>query len=143
MASISYVRTEMEPAQSPPGRTSGAVAWVQKNLFATPTDTILTILGALFLFWIVPPIYGFFIGNAVPPGGTVEQCRVENVGACWAYIASEIEFFIYGFYPMDQYWRVNIVFALLAILVIPLLIPKVPLKIANAALFAPAAPTYF
>jgi general L-amino acid transport system permease protein len=89
----------------------------------------------LFLFWIIPPLYGFLIGRAVPPGGTVEMCRVENVGACWAYIGSEIEFFIYGFYPMSQYWRPNLVFALFALLVVPMLWPRVPFKIANAAIF--------
>ena len=89
----------------------------------------------LFLIWAIPPLYGFLIGRAVPPGGTVEMCRVENVGACWAYIASEIEFFIYGFYPMDLYWRPNIVFALLVVLGAPLLMPSLPFKIVNAIVF--------
>ena len=135
MTDIAFVRREIAAAEPAPRRSAGALAWARKNLFATPTDTVLTVLGVLFLIWAVPPIYGFFIGNAVPPGGTVEQCRAENVGACWAYIASEIEFFTYGFYPIAEYWRVNIVFALLALLVIPLLITKAPLKILNAALF--------
>lgn len=140
MSSINFVRGQMEPAQPAPRSTTGPIAWARTNLFATPTDTLLTIVGALFLIWVVPPLYQFFIGNAVPPGGTVEQCRVENVGACWAYIASEIEFFIYGFYPWAETWRVNIVFALLALLIIPLLIPKAPFKILNAALFFAAFP---
>jgi general L-amino acid transport system permease protein len=59
----------------------------------------------------------------------------ENVGACWAYVASEIEFFIYGFYPMAEYWRPNLVFALFALLIVPLLWPRVPFKVANALLF--------
>ena len=135
MADVAFVRTEMAPAEPAPRRTTGAMAWLHKNLFATPGDTVLTVLGVLFLLWVVPPIYGFFIGNAVPVGGTVEQCRMPGAGACWAYIGSEIEFFIYGFYPMAEYWRPNIVFAMLAILVVPLLWPKAPFKIANAVLF--------
>ncbi|MEX1180567.1 MAG: amino acid ABC transporter permease [Cucumibacter sp.] len=135
MSESAYVRTELAQPEPAPRRTSGAVGWARKKLFATPTDTLLTFLGIAFLFWVIPPLYGFFIGNAVPPGGTVEQCRVENAGACWAYIASEIEFFIYGFYPMDQYWRVNIVFAMLALLVVPLLWPRVPYKGINAGMF--------
>ena len=100
MTDAAFVRTEILQAAPAPRGGSGAVAWLRKNLFATAGDTILTLLGVLFVLWIVPPLYGFVIGRAVPPGGTVEQCRVENVGACWAYIGSEIEFFIYGFYPM-------------------------------------------
>ncbi|HZY67969.1 MAG TPA: amino acid ABC transporter permease [Devosia sp.] len=118
-----------------PRRTSGTWAWMRQNLFATPTDTILTVIGVLFLLWVVPPLYNFFIGHAVGPGGTVEDCRAATGGACWAYIASEIEFFIYGFYPMEEYWRPNIVFVLLFGLIIPLLWPKAPFKRTNAVLF--------
>jgi general L-amino acid transport system permease protein len=130
-----FVRTEFEPARPAPGRTGGASLWIRRNLFATPSDAILTIVGILFLLWVVPPLYNFIIGHAVMPGGTVEQCRVEGAGACWAYIAARFNFFIYGFYPMDQYWRPNIVFVLLAALIIPLLIPSAPFKRLNAALF--------
>ncbi len=135
MTDIGFVRSDMVGAKPPPHRTSGAMAWARKNLFATPLDSVLTLLGLAFLFWVVPPLYGYFVGNAVPPGGTVEQCRMETAGACWAYISSEMEFFIYGFYDIPEQWRPNIVFALGAVLFIPLLIPSVPFKRTNAVLF--------
>jgi general L-amino acid transport system permease protein len=135
MTDIAFVRSEIEKAQPAPRSQTGLVAWLRKNLFASVSDTILTVAAVLLLLWIVPALYGFLIGRAVPPGGTVEQCRVENVGACWAYIASEIEFFIYGFYPMAEYWRPNIVFALLVLIGLPLLWPSAPFKVANAILF--------
>jgi general L-amino acid transport system permease protein len=137
-----YVRTDMIAAQPAPNRSSGTWAWMRKNLFATPGDTVLTLLGVLFLFWAVPPVFNFFIGHAVFPGGTVEDCRAATDGACWAYIGSEIEFFIYGFYPMSEYWRPNIVFFLLAALIIPLLTPKVPFKRTNAVLFFVVFPIF-
>lgn len=135
MTDIAFVRSEIATAQPAPRRDSGLVAWLRKNLFASVSDSIMTIVALLFLLWIVPQLYGFLIGRAVPPGGTVEQCRVENVGACWAYIGSEIEFFIYGFYPMAEYWRPNIVFAMLALIGLPLLWPSAPFKVVNAVLF--------
>lgn len=134
MTDIGFVRSEMVEARPAPMRTSGVGVWVKKNLFATPLDAVLTVLGVAFLLWVVPPLYGFFLGNAVPPGGTVEQCRMENAGACWAYIAAEMNFFIYGFYPATEFWRPNLVFALGALLLTPLLIPKVPYKRVNAVL---------
>ena len=94
MTDLAFVRSDLVDAKPPPHRTSGAWAWAQKNLFATPLDTLLTVLGILFLLWVVPPIYNFFIGHAVGPNGTVEECRMETAGACWAYISSEMEFFI-------------------------------------------------
>ena len=135
MTDIGFVRSEIEQPRPAPIRTSGIGAWLHKNLFATPSDTILTLFGALFLLWIIPPLYGFIFGNAVGPNGTVEECRMDNAGACWAYISSEMEFFIYGFYDIPEQWRPNIVFALGALLLTPLLIPKVPFKRVNAVLF--------
>lgn len=135
-----YVRTEMAPALPAPRRTSGFVLWLRENLFATPVDTGLTILGLLFLAWAVPPLIGFLLTNAVWPGGTVEECREIGAGACWAYIGARVNFFIYGFYPIDQYWRPNIVFAMAAVLIVPLAMPKAPFKLINALLFFVALP---
>jgi general L-amino acid transport system permease protein len=135
MTDIAFVRSDIATAQPAPRSQSGIVAWLRKNLFSSVPDTILTVIALAFLLWLVPQLYGFLIGRAVPPGGTVEQCRVENVGACWAYISSEIEFFIYGFYPMAEYWRPNIVFAMLALIGLPLLWPSAPFKVVNAILF--------
>lgn len=132
---IAYVRDDFAPARPAPGRTGGPILWAQRNLFSTPTDTLFTVLGMLFLLWAVPPIYNFIIGHAVMPGGTVQDCRAEGAGACWAYIYARFNFFIYGFYPIDEYWRPNIVFALLTVLIVPLLIPAAPFKRINALLF--------
>lgn len=135
MTDIAFVRSDIATAQPAPRNQSGVLAWLRKNLFSSIPDAILTIVAVAFLLWLVPQLYGFLVGRAVPPGGTVEQCRVENVGACWAYISSEIEFFIYGFYPMAEYWRPNIVFAMLALIGLPLLWPSAPFKVVNAILF--------
>ena len=130
-----YVRDEFVDARPAPGQTGGLLLWLRQNLFATPVDTMFTLGGLLFLLWAVPPIFNFLLGDAVFPGGTVEDCRVEGAGACWAYIHARFNFFIYGFYPIDQYWRPNIVFALGTALIIPLLIPSAPFKRLNAVLF--------
>jgi general L-amino acid transport system permease protein len=43
--------------------------------------------------------------------------------------------FIYGFYPEAERWRVNLTFFLAALLLLPLLIPRLPAKGLNAGLF--------
>ena len=100
-----YVRDEFVAAKPPPGRIGGPLLWLRKNLFATPADTLFTVVGLIFLIWAIPPVYNYVLGHAVFPGGTVEDCRVEGAGACWAYIHARFNFFIYGFYPMEEYWR--------------------------------------
>jgi general L-amino acid transport system permease protein len=137
---VSFVREEIYAAQPAPDRTSGAAAWARQNLFSTPGNTVLSILGILFLVWVIPPLFSFIAptflgGNAVPPGGTVEQCRATGAGACWAFIATRVDFFIYGFYPIAEYWRPNLVFALGTLLIVPLLWPRAPFKRTNAILF--------
>ncbi len=130
-----YVRDEFVAAKPPPGRIGGPLLWLRKNLFATPADTLFTVVGLIFLIWAIPPVYNYVLGHAVFPGGTVEDCRVEGAGACWAYIHARFNFFIYGFYPMEEYWRPNLVFLMLAVLILPLLAPSLPFKRLNALLF--------
>ncbi len=48
--------------------------------------------------------------------------------------------FIYGFYPEAERWRVNLTFLLAAVLLIPMLIPRLPGKGINASLFFIAFP---
>ena len=64
----------------------------------------------------------------------------DVVGACWPFIQAKFSQFIYGFYPEPERWRVNLVFILAAILLIPLLIPRLPGKGPNAILFFLAFP---
>jgi general L-amino acid transport system permease protein len=62
------------------------------------------------------------------------------VGACWPFIQAKFSQFIYGFYPEPERWRVNLVFILGAVLLLPLLLPKLPGKGINAGLFFGAFP---
>src|SRR3569833_2452152 len=48
--------------------------------------------------------------------------------------------FIYGVYPEAERWRVNLVFLLSAVLLVPLMIPRLPAKGVNAAVFFLALP---
>ena len=47
-------------------------------------------------------------------------------GACWAIIIVRFYQFMYGFYPSEQVWRVNLTYFLLVVALLPLLIEKIP-----------------
>lgn len=144
-----YVRTAMEPARPAPLSSVGIIAWLRRNFFATVGDTILTIIGLAFIVWVVPILYSFLVGDAVFSAESGEACRVDKVGACWAYVWARLDFFIYGFFPPDPYWanetglfaefmshwRINIIFFVGLVLIVPLLWPEAPFKLANALLF--------
>jgi general L-amino acid transport system permease protein len=57
------------------------------------------------------------------------------VGACWAFVADKINYFIYGSYPVSERWRVNVWFVLLAIGVVWLLWLKAPRRDLGAVYF--------
>ncbi len=155
---LAYVRTEIVPESPAPNLSKGILGWMKNNLFSSISNTIMTILGALFLMWVLPPIYGFLFGNAVWPGEgvTVEDCRAKGAGACWAYIDDRMTFFIYGFFPKDaywvtqegfiasimQYWRVNAVFAVGTLLIVPLMWPDLKYKLLNSILFFVVYPVF-
>ncbi|MBI4049119.1 amino acid ABC transporter permease [Paradevosia shaoguanensis] len=138
MSDAIFVRSEILTPQRPPARGLGAWDWARKHLFSSPSDVALTVVAVAFVLWVIPGLYNFFIGNAVfsdPEGLKGAACRFENVGACWIYIADRFDFFMFGFYPAEEYWRPTLVFALTAVLLIPLLWPGLPFKRTNALLF--------
>ncbi|MEQ1770123.1 MAG: amino acid ABC transporter permease [Devosia sp.] len=132
--SLLYVRASEAPKLPPPGRTTGVVHWLQTNLFSSVSNTILTIATGLFLLWLIPLLYNFLIGKAVF-NGTMDDCRAETFGACWVFVKARINIMFYGFYPVSEIWRPNLVFIVGLLLVIPLLMPKAPYKVANLLVF--------
>jgi general L-amino acid transport system permease protein len=101
--SIRYVRSEESPTMAPPVSTGGVGGWLKENLFASPRDTVLTIVTALFLLWIVPPIIDWAFISAVWTGDSREACLGPGTGACWAFVEAKFGQFIYGRYPIEEW----------------------------------------
>ena len=106
--------------------------WLKKNLFATPRDTVLTIIVALILLWLVPPMLNWLFFDAVWTGDGREACLGEHVGACWAFVEAKFGQFMYGRYPVELRWRVDLTGILLIAGLVPIAIPSVPYKRENA-----------
>jgi general L-amino acid transport system permease protein len=129
----------LAPTLKPPAATVGLLGWLRANLFNGWFNTLLTLL-SLYLVWLIaPPLIKFLIIDAVWTGTSREDCLAERVGrpvgACWPFIRAKFTQLVYGFYPWDQHWRVDLTFVLGAALLVPLLIPRVPYKALNALLF--------
>ena len=140
----SYVRTELTEPRRAPIKTTGAGAFFRERLFSTPFNITLTIVSALLLWFTIVPSVKFLIVDAVWSGTDRTACLQENagraVGACWPFIQAKFDQFVYGFYPAAERWRVNLTFALGALLLLPLLIPRAPAKALNSGLFFVAFP---
>jgi general L-amino acid transport system permease protein len=144
IAASSFVSKALVPERAAPVRTTGVVGFVRTRLLNSPTNILLTILGLLLIYVTVVPALKFLLVDAVWRGNDRTACLTENaghvVGACWPYISAKFAQFIYGFYPEPERWRVNLTFILGALLLLPLLIPRLPAKSLNAGLFFAAFP---
>ncbi len=120
------------PDWPPPMRTTGPVAWVRKNLFSSPLNSVLTLMSFWFLWSIIPPFFEWSVQNSVLNADSRIQCwdqmKAPAAGACWALIDDRLALFTYGFYPEPLRWRVNLSFVLLALAVVPVLYDKLPCR---------------
>jgi general L-amino acid transport system permease protein len=138
-SSSPFVRDELVPERAAPIKTTGFIGFLRTRLFNSPTNILLTIVSILLLWFTVVPAVKFLLVDAVWTGKDRTACLSETaghaVGACWPFVQAKFSQFIYGFYPEAERWRVNLTFFLAALLLLPLLIPRLPAKGLNAGLF--------
>ena len=123
-----FVRQQMLPPQEAPTSERGAVKWLRENLFSSPMNAILTILGVLFVFYVIKSSLPWFL-NGVWQASSLGECRAiiaasagpDAHGACWAMVRERWHQFIFGFYPLDIYWRPTLAFGLMIISLSPVL----------------------
>jgi general L-amino acid transport system permease protein len=115
----SFLRqTPVAPLPAPAVR-AGAFGWMRANLFSGPANIALTILCAALIVWAAPPLVRFFLIDAVWSGANGEACTASpthpDPGACWAFVRVWLSYFVYGFYPLGERWRVDVFFIALAL----------------------------
>lgn len=134
-----FVSSTFREPEPPPVSDRGPVRWVRAHLLGSVPQVLLTLFGLWLLYVVVPPLVQFFLVDAVWSGTNRTACLPADVGhpvgACWPFIWAKINQLVYGFYPADERWRVNVVYALGALLLLPLVFQKVPYKRLNAILF--------
>lgn len=102
-------------ARKAPSNVKGLTFWLRENLFSSPFNVALTLLGVMLLVWVIPPFIKWAYLDANFAGSTREDCT--GGGACWVFIRMKIDMFMYGFYPSEFRWRVNTVYGLFLVLV--------------------------
>ena len=118
------------PDLPPPRRTTGVVGWVYQNLLSSPLNIALTVFGVYLLYLIVPPMVEWAFLKSIWTAESRNECwakmEVPEEAACWAFIKGRLNLFIYGFYPVEERWRVDLSFLLLALAILPVLYDKLP-----------------
>ena len=130
---------EITQSRKPPVATTGVLGWLRMNLFSNWVNSLISLFVLYILFQFIPWILNWtvfaadfkynFNGEEII---NREMCsRVldpETGGACWAIIYVRFYQFMYGFYPREEVWRVNLSYIMLAIAIVPLLFDKFPFR---------------
>jgi general L-amino acid transport system permease protein len=99
-------------------------SWARKNLFSGWLNTLLTLV-SLWLIWsVIPPALNWLIFQANWLGETRADCT--KAGACWVFIHARFGQFMYGLYPHELRWRINLALVIGLLSVIPLFIRAMP-----------------
>jgi general L-amino acid transport system permease protein len=114
------------PSEAPPNLQTGLIGWLRVNLFSSWANSIATLLIGYTIVILGYPFAEWAFIHADWVGSTREDC--SSGGACWVFVYVRLEQFIYGFYPEHLQWRVDIVFAMLAALLVALAWERVPYK---------------
>ncbi|RDL44870.1 amino acid ABC transporter permease [Marinomonas piezotolerans] len=103
------------PSLPPPSNAVGATAWIKNNLFSSPLNIFLTVFSLYIVYLLVPPAIQWAFIDATWSGESKAACTAG--GACWAFVASYFDQFMYGLYPSAEYWRINLAAIMLVVLV--------------------------
>ncbi|MHA7970923.1 amino acid ABC transporter permease [Rhizobium sp. CAU 1783] len=146
---VYFLRRQFLAPEPPPASDKSAGAWIRKNLFASPLDSLMTIVFGGAIIWFVLSVFDWLFISAVWSGDGRAFCATAVQGgnqpdgwsgACWAYVGDWFTQFMVGSYPRDQLWRPITVAVLFVLLLVPFLIPKAPRKGLNALLLLVALP---
>jgi general L-amino acid transport system permease protein len=132
---LAYVRTEDAPKLPPPASAAGVWVRIRERFAPTPLSGVATIGIALMLAWALWSILQWALFSAVWSAPDREACNAAGAGACWPFVKAKALQWVYGFYPIEERWRANIVFLLGALSLAGLLVPRIPFKGWNALFF--------
>ncbi|MBE0490886.1 MAG: amino acid ABC transporter permease [Sulfurospirillum sp.] len=107
---------EQKKTRTAPSNTQGIIPWIRENLFSSPLNSIMTFLGIVFLYWIIPPFVQWAYIDANFSGTTREACT--SGGACWVFVKMKMDMFMYGFYPQNEIWRLKTALGLFIVLLV-------------------------
>ena len=96
--------------EPPPTEKIAVLRWMKENLFASPANTVLTVILVAALVYWVPPFIQWAIIDAIWYTPDPEVCR-QSDGACWAVVGEKHRPMLFGLYPYEEHWRLVVALA--------------------------------
>jgi general L-amino acid transport system permease protein len=117
----------------PPVRRTGVIGWMRAHLFRGPVDAAVTVLLAGLAAYLAWMFYDWAIASAVWEADNRRECIAKSPhGACWAGVIAWGNRFLYGRYPDEEIWRINLALVILLAWMAPLWMDRVRGRIAIA-----------
>ena len=135
MDRVAYVRAAPEPEEAPPILSSGPIAWARVNLFSSVVSSLVTIGCLALVAYLLPQLIAWATTRAIWSASDGAVCRQHQDGACWAFVIAKWDYLRFGSYPVAERWRVNVVEAIGAALIVWLLWTNAPRRAWAALLF--------
>jgi len=118
------------PSRAPVVVTYGFTGWIKRNFFDGFWNTLMTIAVFSLLYLLLKPFLEWSLIKAVWVASTRREClEISPDGACWAGVIRWFNNLIYGRYPNELQWRINLGFGLGLLWVFPLALKPVKHKI--------------
>ncbi|OSQ38245.1 amino acid ABC transporter permease [Thalassospira mesophila] len=115
-----------KPARVPPHNDQSLVRRIHSRCFNTPGNSVLTIAVIILAWYIIRSALDWAVFDAMWNADTRREClNISPNGACWAGVISWFNGLIYGRYPADQQWRVDLGFILAVMWLFPLMSKKI------------------
>lgn len=112
------------PSLRPPlSERLGAIGWIRRNLFNSPLNSVLTLLIGWLLWVSLVPLVQWAVLNAVWSADSKQACEAafqSGRGACWAVLRARFGQYLYGLYPVEERWRIDLAFLILLAAMVPL-----------------------
>lgn len=136
-----FHRQQDAPTMPPPASEVGVWGWIWHNMLSSMMDysspgaavrsVMMMVLTVVVLWMVVTTVYGVAVFSILDatwsdPDGVKREACLESGGACWPYVYAKWKQFIYGRYPDDQLWRVNLVYLLGALGIAWMVIERLP-----------------
>lgn len=127
---MTIIKAVPTPALPAPLSETSVIGWMQKNLFSSVFNGLLTIATLYIIYIAVKGFWVWGLADAVWVADNRRECfSINPDGACWAGIIAWLDNIFYGRYPREELWRINLGILSLFIWMIPLWLPRVKAKI--------------
>jgi len=93
------------------------VDWLRRNLFGSASSTLLSALMLVAGLWLAYSLIHWLVVDAYWMGTGPAACP-DKGALCWPFIRERYYQFFYGFYPMEQRWRIDVGLAAAAALIL-------------------------